>query len=153
MVIKAANEYIRLMKDPFQERNLLFIKNFTYSASDAGFPILYNNIAKVNAVLGKDEAEARITYVIENDEIKPYLPGGSACKNTQDGNTANRPDWTSIEKNAVKKYGRLGQEIVWQSRVLWSANNKDWEDYEQSPDPMVQTIRQQPEMDRCRIAE
>ena len=129
---KAANDYIRQMKDPFQERNLQFIKNFTYSASDAGFPILYNNIAKVNAVLGKDEAEARITYAIENDEIKPYLPGGSACKNPENGSTGTRPDWASIEKNAVKKYGRLGQEIVWQSRVLWSVNNKDWEAYEQN---------------------
>lgn len=132
MVKKASNDYIRQMKDPFEERNLQFIKNFTSSASDAGFPILYNNIAKVNAVLGKDEAESRITHAIENDEIKPYLPGGSAYRNPENSSTLNRPDWRTIEMNAVKKYGQLGKEIVWQTRVLWCVNNKDWEGYEQS---------------------
>ncbi|HJU46224.1 MAG TPA: thioredoxin fold domain-containing protein [Chitinophagaceae bacterium] len=111
-----AKQYISHLnkKDIFEKENLRFIKEFTRSAKDPGFSILYKNAEKVNNILGKDEAEAAITGAIDNDEIRP---------NTKKGAT---PDWSAIQKN-VAKYGKLGEETLMQSQMLYAVNNKDWD--------------------------
>lgn len=98
----------------FEKENLQFIKEFTRSVDAPGFLILYQNISKVNEVLGKDEAEASLTFAIDHDEIKPYIKKVST------------PDWHAIHKNVVK-YKKLGEETFLQSQVLYSINNEDWE--------------------------
>lgn len=98
----------------FEKDNLKFIKEFTRSAKDPGFSILYRNIDKVNGILGKDEAEGSITYAIDNDEIKPNIKKDA------------KPDWSAIQKKTAK-YGKLGEETIMQSQVLYAVNNKDWD--------------------------
>lgn len=110
-----ALEYINHMnkKDLFEKDNLKFIKEFTRSAKDPGFAMLYKNQGKVNKILGKDEAEGSITAAIDNDEIRPFTKKGST------------PDWDAIQKN-VAKYGKLGEETMMQSQMLYAVNNNDW---------------------------
>ncbi|ACU60661.1 glycoside hydrolase family 2 [Chitinophaga pinensis] len=117
MVEKLAAEHISQMKNPLSEVNLKFIMRFTNTTRDPGFAVLYKNVQKVNEILGKDEAESKITAAIEKDEINPYLP------------TDGKPDWTSIEKRAITKYGDLGKEIVWQTKVFYAANHQDWDGF------------------------
>jgi len=110
-----ATQYINHLskKDIFEKENLQFIKEFTRSAKDPGFSILYKNVEKVDNILGKDEAEATITSAIDHDEIRP---------NTKKGMT---PDWNAIQKGTAK-YGKLGEETLMQSQMLYAVNNNDW---------------------------
>lgn len=112
---KVAREYISLLKNPLHENNLRFIRDFTTTTADPGFTILLNNIQQVNEVLGKDEAESKITGAIEREIVTPKIPANG------------KPDWQTIEQAAVAKYGDLGQEIVWQTKVFYAVNHKDWD--------------------------
>jgi len=115
--LKASGEYIQLIRNPLMENNLRFIAQFTTNTKAPGFDIMLKNIDRVNEVLGKDMAEANITRAIEAEEITPYTKKGLT------------PDWQVIEKSAVSKYGDLGQEIVWQTKVFYSINNQDWQNF------------------------
>jgi hypothetical protein len=114
---KIANDYINQLKDPFAEVNLEFIRRFMRETSGAGFTLFYDHADKVDSILGKDAAEGAVTGAIERSEILPSTKAGN-------------PDWQVIESRVVSKYGELGREIVWQSKVLYSVNNKDWKLYE-----------------------
>jgi tetratricopeptide (TPR) repeat protein len=67
----------------------------------------------VNSILGDDAAEATITAAIDFDDVTPALRGGN-------------PDWSAIRQK-VSKYGELGEELVQQTQVLYSVNNKDYD--------------------------
>lgn len=108
-----ANEYVKLVKNPFAEVNLKFINRFTRSTTDAGFPIFYNNIDKINGVLGKDAAEGKITAAIDYDFVAPDVKKG-------------KPDWNAIRQK-VSKYGELGEELVQQTQVLYATNSNNWD--------------------------
>ncbi|PWV55496.1 sugar-binding domain-containing protein [Chitinophaga sp. S165] len=115
-VVKASNEYIQMLHNPLLESNLKFIAQFTNNTRSRGFKILLNNVDRANEVLD-NMAETRITLAIEADEIAPYTKKGMI------------PDWQAMEKSAIDKYGDLGQESVWQTRVFYSINHKDWETF------------------------
>jgi hypothetical protein len=112
-----AQAYIQQIKDPFRENNLKFIKAFASSVNDKGFAIFYNNIEKVNSILGDDEAESIVTRLIERDYI---------LNETKENKF---PDWNKIEKETVEKFGELGRETTWQAHMLHAANNKDWKSF------------------------
>ncbi|WP_276090868.1 sugar-binding domain-containing protein [Pedobacter sp. JY14-1] len=114
---RISNEYIRRLTNPLKEINLKFLKAFTNSTSDRGFEIYYNNIRKINEILGADKAEFKILSVIEETHIKP-LTG-----------RFNVLDWDELDKKMTAKYGALGQESVWQSRWLYSINHSDYETF------------------------
>ena len=111
---KISDDYIGQIKNPFTPENLKFIKRITQNVNSKGFGILYNNVGKVDQILGKDEAEATLTTVIEADEIKSRLPKDKKVK----------PDWAAMAKN-VAKYGDLGKETLLQSQFFYSMNNND----------------------------
>lgn len=111
---KVSGDYIKQLKDPFAPVNLKFIKKFAQNDNSEAFNMLYNNVDKVDRILGKDEAEAVLTYLIEKDEIIAHLPKDKKVK----------PDWASIEKN-VARYGDLGNETLLQYKVLYGLNNND----------------------------
>lgn len=111
--------YIKKVKDPFLESNLKFLKHFTRNTTDPGFLIFLHNVARINKVLGEYAAEDCIAAAIEKSDIAP---------NTKSGN----PDWKEIEQRVASKYGEIGVGIVWLSKVVFSANNKQWEVFEAS---------------------
>jgi hypothetical protein len=125
-VIKASGEYIEMLRSPLFDANIKFIAHFTKNTKSPGFRILFNNIDRVSEVLGEDMGEAYTTKAIEADEITPYVKKGT------------RPDWTAMEQRAVIKYGNLGQESVWQTKVFYSVNHKDWETFSQALTPYLE---------------
>ncbi len=110
---KVAGEYVSKLKDPYNETNLTFIKRTTTSTKDPGFKVFYDNAAKVNSILGKDESEALTTMLMEADYILPYTAKGA-------------PDWTTITSNLVNRYSTLGEEIALQSQFLYTVNHQEW---------------------------
>lgn len=112
---KAVSEYIQSLNNPLNESNLRFIARLTNNTRSPGFVILFNNIDKINEVLGKDKAEESIVIAIEADEIEPFTKKGM------------KPDWQAMEKSAVSKFGDLGQETVWQTMVFYSLNHRQWD--------------------------
>lgn len=115
LAFSIASKYIKGLesKDIFQMNNLAFIQEFTLKTTDPGFSILYRNIEKVNDLVGADAAESVITAAITNDMITPYIKNGE------------KPDWNSISKRVVSKYGKLGKETVLQTQLFYAVNTKN----------------------------
>jgi len=113
-VVAIGGAYIAQMQDPFTKQNLEFIKRVALTTRDTAFAILYHHAAKVDSVLGKDQAEATTTAVIERELILPNVP--------ETGLAA----WETIERDVVARYGTLGEEIVSQARVIQAAKHGDW---------------------------
>lgn len=109
-----SDEYLRLVKNPLDQSNLKFIIKFTKSTDDIGFWILYNNMLSVNHILGKDQAEAILTGIIENRHVTPFVSNN------------NVPKWDDILQTVKRKYGKLGEETVLQAQVLYAVDHKDW---------------------------
>jgi thioredoxin-related protein len=80
------------------------------------FNLFFTQPKKVNNIMGKNYAQSSVMKAIYRDEIAPYE------KET-------KPDWEAIEKKVVAKYGTLGQEQVWGSRMLHYNSAGDWEHY------------------------
>lgn len=112
-----SSDYVDQIKNPFTEFNLKFIYQFTRSTRHSGFQLMRTNPSKVNAILGKDQAEAMLTFLIENEEISPKTKKGLT------------PDWKEIENKVVSKYGTLGEEIIWQSKAFYYLNHKDYKNF------------------------
>ncbi|WP_285008562.1 glycoside hydrolase family 2 protein [Pedobacter faecalis] len=108
-----ANEYIKVLKNPYIETNLRFISKFLNKTTDEGFNLFLHNIKGVNDILGKDEAESKLITAIERDEINPVI----------DQTTI---DWSSLLKNMTQKYGEIGQEVVMQKQVMHSVEKSNW---------------------------
>jgi hypothetical protein len=114
-VNSAASDYVRQLRNPFAETNLRFIQRFTKSSKGAGFPILFNNMEKVNSIIGKNQAEGAIRSVIGKEEIEPYLA---------DKNVA--PDWAKINATVKAKYGAIGEEKAHGAQMAYYADKQDW---------------------------
>jgi tetratricopeptide (TPR) repeat protein len=107
--------YINGMSDPFTYNNLKFILKFTKTTQDPGFEILRKNPEKIDQVLGPNKAISAVKSIIYNNEIKPLLSSKDAD-----------PNWNTLEKQIVTKYGAAGEEIMWFSKVMYSHEKKDW---------------------------
>jgi len=112
---KISEEYIRQLKDPLTYTNLIFINQFTNKISDPGFSILFKNQEKAGQVLGIDEVLGKIKGIIYNEEIKPIVTPKGA-----------KPNWDSLEKQIVTKYGAPGEEIIWRVKASYSLMKQDY---------------------------
>lgn len=110
--------YVNSLESPYSKANLVFLRGITRSSSDTGFVIFANNTAKVNAVLGNNEAERKIMSVIASEDITPY---------TKDENAV--VDYDAIEKKAVVKHKELGKEIVYGHRTMYHMGRKEWPEF------------------------
>jgi hypothetical protein len=104
------------LKDKFSYENLIFIKDIIKSPDDFGFKFFMENITKVNAVLGENEVEARLTSIIDDNRIKPKIRSGKL-------------DWDLLTNELTTKYGEIGEEAAWQARIFYDANNALWDDF------------------------
>lgn len=107
--------FIRHMEDPFRPDNLRYITELTKSTRDSGFAFYNANRKRLNEILGPNAAENKIRMTIYGSDIHPVLPNDQA-----------RPDWDSLEKNIIGKYGDLGEEIWLSARYLHALNNTEW---------------------------
>lgn len=110
---KVGNVLINQLKNPFAKNNLALIQYITNTSKDAGFSILINDSAIVNAALGKYSAQNKIMNIISSEEITPHLQ-----------NKHVKPYWDSIKKVVVDQYGALGLERMNMEQLVyyWTAS-------------------------------
>jgi thioredoxin-related protein len=117
---KIAQQYINSLDEQelFKSGNLLFVSQFTTSSKDKGFSLFrkYNN--KVNAVLGNNVAETKVTGIIVKEEIETFTK-----------NKTSTPDWKVMETNIKNKYGALGLEAYYGERMSYALNRMDWSNF------------------------
>lgn len=111
--------YLKTQADLYTKANLEFIRDFTASTKDKGFAILYNDAAKVNAVLGAGVAESITQQIIMGEEVYKKFPKSKDEK----------PDWTAIDQSLTKNYPALAPEMVAKAKVIWYQHVQDWEHY------------------------
>lgn len=111
--------YLKTQPDLYTKANLEFIRDFTLSTKDKGFAILYNDAAKVNAVLGAGVAESITQQIIMGEEVYKKFPQSKDEK----------PDWTAMDKSLTEKYPALAPEMVAKAKVIWYQHVQDWENY------------------------
>jgi len=101
--------------DIFSKANLKFIGN-NLSSKSKYFDLFFKNPKKVNSIVEKNYAENMVMGVIYREEIGPY-------------DKMERPDWKSIEKKVVSKYGKLGEERVWGNMLVYYSSKSDWPNF------------------------
>jgi thioredoxin-related protein len=111
---EVADKYISYISknDLFKKDNLTFM-GMNLSSKSKYFDLFLKNPGKVNAILGENWAESSIMKMIYREEIEPF-------------DKLETPDWVSIEKKVVAKYGKLGEEQAWGSRTLYYNSIQDW---------------------------
>ncbi|MCF6401331.1 glycoside hydrolase family 2 [Chitinophaga filiformis] len=112
---KVFNDYFKVIYDPLNESNITFFRQYMKSTKDSCFTFFLNNVNEINEVLGVDEAEARLTYLIEKDLVNEKINNKILLK------------WNEIYNEAEQKFGSIGKEAIIQSKLLKSWQNKDWE--------------------------
>lgn len=114
------NGYLFNLKEDelFTKENLGFIGAFLGNEKSKGFRLFMKDPAKVNRVLGEYQAEKNIMLYIN----KNYLPQG-------DFKQIKKPDWDSLEKVVVAKFGGLGQEIIYGQKMIYYWATEDWRNY------------------------
>jgi hypothetical protein len=125
-VSRLSGEFIKTAPDLYTPANLKFISQFTNSVIDPGFQFFLKNRTQIDAVLGQNQAEQKVMNIIFQDEIMPFL--------TSQGNT---PNWTMFEKHIITLYGDIGEEIYLRARVIYSLNNKDWNNFSAAIEPYI----------------
>lgn len=119
-----ANDYIKKIKAPFNKVNLSFIRQFTTKSTDSTFALFVKYPEKIDSVLGERTAANKLMYIIYIENIAPLVK-----------NNRYEPNWDSLEKELVKKYGNHAEEIVWRSKALHYYNVKNWDRFVIAADP------------------
>jgi tetratricopeptide (TPR) repeat protein len=122
-----ANDYITGLQNPFNSTNLTFIQQFTHSSKDPGFQLFLKQPEKVDVILGPDQAVNKVMGIIFAEDIAPYVTGKDA-----------NPDWNTIEKAVVSKYGTPGEEVVWRAKTIHFLNRSDWPNFAATAAPYVE---------------
>lgn len=113
---EVADEYLSKQKDLYTKQNLELLKNFTSTSKDQGFKVIMDNPAKVDAALGKGEANKVVKNIVLREEVYPVL----FAKN------ASTPDWAALETKLKGKYPNQANEVFLYSKVLYAQQKRDW---------------------------
>lgn len=117
---RAAADYIASLKKPYSAEDLNYLLQVTTSTRDAGFPIIQQNAAEINQVLGKRKAEVKMMNLIYQDEIHPAVSDQKV-----------QPDWGMLVTK-VSRYGATGEEILLRAKTIHYLNEQDWDNFAQA---------------------
>ncbi|WP_207303738.1 glycoside hydrolase family 2 protein [Olivibacter jilunii] len=110
-------EYVKQLKHKFLRENLEFLLHITQTSKDVGFNLYLENQEKIDKIMGDLETLRKIKRIINAEEIEPLLL-----------NNSENPNWDSIQQNVCKKYGKIGEELVYGKRMIYSWRiKKDWQ--------------------------
>lgn len=115
-----SNEYLATQKDLFTKENIELIEKFTRSTQDNGFAFIANNPAKFDAVKGEGAANAKLTQIIEQEEVFPAVF-------SRDGTA---PDWNAIAVNLKAKYPKQAAEVLSAGKVMYYHSKQDWNNFQ-----------------------
>jgi hypothetical protein len=115
---KLGNDFITTMTHPLSKSNLTFIKKTIKTSKDKGFEMFWTQRQQVDSILGENSALTKINEIIEAEEITPLIK--------------TKPNWDSIQQVVIKKYGDIGEELVYGRQMVFygfEANPINWEKY------------------------
>ncbi|WP_316834445.1 hypothetical protein [Pedobacter nutrimenti] len=114
------NNYLFKLKEEqlVKKDNLSFISENMNTTDSRGFKLFFKQRSKINSVLGPDKAEYAIRYAI----AKQFIP-----KETRENSAV--INWEKLEYTVTTKFGALGQEVVYGSKMQYYFNAKDWNNY------------------------
>ena len=115
---KVQATYVLRLKSIYTKANLEFLRSIMRTSNDTSFLIFLRNAETINSISGNHFAERWAMGVIEREDIAIY---------TTDKHT--KPDWVSIEKKVVDKYGEIGAEAVYGRRMVYEQTQKNWKDF------------------------
>ena len=113
-----SEEYLATQSNLYTKENLEFIDKFTQTSKDKGFALLVNNSEKVNAVLGKGKAEAKVMAIIMQEEAYPIVFKRGV-----------EPNWEFLSNNLITKYPKYAEEVMSKSKVMYFQNKGDWNSF------------------------
>jgi hypothetical protein len=116
IAVEAMNKYFDIINDKFNEFNLKLINRFIIKTDDKYFNFFYTYKEQISKILGKNVAENTVLRMIQKNIIDLVMQQPS-------------PDIDSLETELVLKYGYLGKEKIWQTRLLQYLKDKDWANY------------------------
>jgi thioredoxin-related protein len=118
LAINVGQRYISTLskKDIYTNENLQFIGAFLSGSKDRHFNMFFKESKKINEIVDKHFAENTVMNVIEKEEVAPYTKEKD-------------PDWETIEKRAVSKFGTLGQEVVCKRALVYYWDAKEWKNF------------------------
>jgi len=113
------NYLLKLKKEElYTKDNLSFIGEFLGDENSQAFKFFMKDPEKLNEVLGTYKAQNIVMQFIEIH----YLPNSQTWKTI-------KPDWDGLEKMVVTKFGALGQERLYEQRMVYYFETKDWVNY------------------------
>lgn len=114
------NDYIKILNAPFSKENLRFLSKITLTTRDKGFELFLKNPEKVDEIMGAGSAMRIVTKIIDAEEITPLYTLKTA------------PDWDAILLRLKNKFGEVGEEYGFGSRMIYCGfgpDPKDWKNY------------------------
>ncbi|PWS30512.1 thioredoxin family protein [Pedobacter paludis] len=119
--VRLTSEYIATQKTMFTKDNIQLISYFTRSGADNGFKFFYNNMAKVDSVMGPETAANILKPIIEEEEV-----------NSKAFVSRSKTDWATVKANAIAKYPAMAQyvdKMVISCRIRYYSNTADWKNF------------------------
>lgn len=115
-----ANQYLATQKNLLTKDNIEFVGKFTSSSKDKGFNLFLKNANKIDEVMGKGAAAAKVQSIILKEEVYPNLP--------KDKNAT--PDWATLQAAVAKKYPAYSDEVMSGFKVQYYQYKKDWPNFQ-----------------------
>lgn len=114
------NDYLLKLSDQelFKKDNLKFIGDWLGNHTGKAFQLFTKQSERINAIIGNYQAQK----VIMNFISKNYFPPTDTWKTKV-------PNWDSIETVVIPKFGALGKEKVYEQRMIYFMEIKDWKNY------------------------
>jgi tetratricopeptide (TPR) repeat protein len=112
------NELIARMAAPYSRESWKVIAAITHTPQDKGFELFRTHTAEANASLGSEAAQKKTVEVIYQDAIEPSFKGEQRA-----------PDWAAMENTVAARYGALGREAVYGTRMMYALVKSDWKDF------------------------
>jgi thiol-disulfide isomerase/thioredoxin len=116
---KISDEYLLTQKDLYTKENLNLLKQFTQTSKDQGFKLMSENSEKVDAVLGKGEANKIIKNIVLQEEVMPKVFSRNVTT----------PDWAGLETTLKSKYPAQANEVLLYSKVIYTQQKRDWKNF------------------------
>jgi len=143
------NEYISNVTNLYTSFNLDFFSHFTKTSKDEGFKIWFRNSSKIDAIMGKDYAERRVSNIIMKEDANVIaanakaeeglkLLGNSGGQAIYSGIDSTKqqpipPDWSQMYNGISTKYGPYyADRITKWTKINYYQTRKDWPGYDKA---------------------
>lgn len=104
---------------------LEYIFQHTRSSQDPGFPILLEQGAQVDSVMGPGMAEAHVIRALANDYVSRFL------------RSPDEPDWHLIQGLVSTQYPDQADEVVAYGKIMYFEGKQQWPAFQKAVDAYI----------------